>query len=143
MSQVNERELGWEDEITKDDDYVLLPEGEYDFLVESFERARHAGSDNLPACNKAIVKIRVDSPNGTAYINHNLFLHTKTEGMLSAFFSAIGQKKKGENLKMDWNKVPGSTGKAKIAPKTYKDNQYNEIKRFLPKEDKQYTPGAF
>ncbi|MCP1103756.1 DUF669 domain-containing protein, partial [Lachnospiraceae bacterium PAL113] len=76
MSQVNERELGWEDEITKDDDYVLLPEGEYDFLVESFERARHAGSDNLPACNKAIVKIRVDSPNGTAYINHNLFLHT-------------------------------------------------------------------
>ena len=42
------RELGWDDEIEKGADYVLLPEGEYDFTIESFER-----SDKVPACPRA------------------------------------------------------------------------------------------
>ena len=97
MSEM-ERELGWDDEIEKDgSDYVLLPEGDYDFTVESFERGRHNGSEKLPPCNKAMLKLRIDATEGTALINHNLFLHTKTEGMLSAFFTAIGQKKKAKN----------------------------------------------
>ena len=88
-----ERELGWDDEIEKDsEDFLLLPEGDYDFVVESFERGRHNGSEKLPACNKAMLKLRIDTPDGTALINHNLFLHTKTEGMISAFFTSIGQK---------------------------------------------------
>lgn len=46
------RELGWDDEIEKGADYVLLPEGEYDFTIESFERGRFEGSDKAPACPK-------------------------------------------------------------------------------------------
>lgn len=38
------RELGWDDEIEKGADYVLLPEGEYDFTIESFERGRFEGN---------------------------------------------------------------------------------------------------
>ena len=137
------REIGWDDEIQKDSDYVILPEGDYDFVVESYERARHPGSDKLPACNKAIVKLRIDSKYGTVSINHQLFLHTNTEGMLSAFFTAIGQKKKGEKLRMNWNLIPGSTGRAKVGPKEYKGNEYNEIKKFYPKEEKQFRAGEF
>ena len=86
-----EREYNWDDVITEDaTEFPLLPEGDYDFEVESYERARHPGSDKLPPCNKAIVKIRIEEAAGTVYINHNLFLHSKTEGMLSAFFAAIG-----------------------------------------------------
>ena len=59
MSEM-ERELDWNDEIEKDSDFTLLPEGDYDFTVESFERGRHPGSDKLPACNKAILKLRID-----------------------------------------------------------------------------------
>lgn len=142
MSEVG-KELGWDDEIQKDSDYITLPEGEYDFIVDSFERGRHAGSENLPPCNKAVIKLRIEAAQGTAYINHNLFLHTKTEGMLSAFFRAIGQKKKDEPLRMNWGTVPGSTGKAKIGIHKYKDNEYNEVKRFLPKEEKKYKAGEF
>ena len=138
-----EREFEWDDTIEKDSDYVLLPEGDYEFVVESVERARHPGSDNLPPCNKAIVKLRIDSQYGTAVINHNLFLHTKTEGMLSAFFTAIGQKKKGEKLKMNWANVPGSTGRAHVKPKQYNGNDYNDIKKFYPKEEKQFKAGEF
>lgn len=138
------RELNWDDNIEKDsDDFVVLPEGDYEFVVESYERARHPGSEKLPACNKAIVKMRIDSQYGTAIINHNLFLHTNTEGMLSAFFTAIGQKKKGEALRMNWNNVPGSTGRVYIKPREYNGKQYNDVKKFYPKEEKQFKAGEF
>ena len=92
-----DRELEWNDVIEKDGgDYVLLPEGDYDFTVESFDRGRHNGSDKLPPCNKAMLKLRVESPPGTAYINHNLFLHTLTVGMLASFYASIGQKRAGQ-----------------------------------------------
>lgn len=130
-----EREFGWEDTITKDSEFIILPEGDYNFVVESFERGRHSGSDKMPACNKAILTLRVEAAEGTVHITHNLFLHTKTEGLLSAFFASIGQKKKGEPLRMNWNHVPGSSGKAKIGIRSYNGNNYNEIKRFYPRED--------
>lgn len=147
MENMNDRELDWNDTIEKDaNEYILLQEGDYDFTVESFERARHMGSEKLPPCNKAVLKLRVDSEQGTAYINHNLFLHTITEGMLSAFFASIGQKKKGEPLRMDWGRVPGSTGRVKVGIHTYKnkdgeERKSNEVKRFYPKESTgQATP---
>lgn len=138
---MEEREFQWDDTIEKDAvDTVLLPEGDYNFTVESFERGRHNGSEKLPPCNKAILKLRVESKQGTAYITHNLFLHQKTETLLSAFFTSIGLKKKGEPLQMNWNMVPGSSGKAKISIHTYRndDNEErkcNQVKRFYPKED--------
>lgn len=142
MSEIG-RPLDWEDSIEKDSDYVVLPEGDYEFVVESVERARHNGSDKLPPCNKAIVKLRIDSQYGTAVINHNLFLHTNTEGMLSAFFTAIGQKKKGEPLRMNWSSVPGTSGRIHIKPRQYNGNDYNDIKKFYPKEEKQFKAGEF
>ena len=130
-----ERELGWEDTISKESEFITLPEGDYNFVVESFERGRHPGSEKMPACNKAILTLRIEAPEGCVHITHNLFLHTKTEGLLSAFFASIGQKRKGEPLRMNWNQVPGSTGKAKIGIRTYNENKFNEVKRFYPKEE--------
>lgn len=139
----NERALGWDDEIEKESEFTVLKPGEYDYTVESFERGRHNGSENLPPCNIAILKIRVHSNEGDAVITHRLFLHSKTEGFLSAFFTSIGQKKQGEKLKMNWNEVPRATGRCKIGIKEYNGNQYNEIKSFLPKAQKTFTPGQF
>ncbi len=139
MSSI-EREFGWDDQIEKDGpEFVVLPAGDYDFVVTDFERARHPGSEKLPPCNKAIVHIRIEAPEGTTIINHNLFLHTKTEGMLCAFFTAIGQRKKGEKVSMNWNAVAGSKGRAKVAVKkwTYegKDYEGNEIKKFYEPDE--------
>ncbi len=138
---MEERELQWDDTITKDSsDFILLPEGDYNFTVESFERGRHTGSGKLPACNKAVLTLRIDAAEGTARITHNLFLHSKTEGMLSSFFTCIGQKKKGEPLKMDWGRVTGASGRCKVGIHAYKnkdgeDRKSNDIKRFYPKEE--------
>lgn len=146
-----ERELGWDDQIENDGpEFVTLPEGDYDFEVTGFERARHNGSENLPACNKAIINIKIEGPQGVSTIKHNLFLHSKTEGLLCAFFTAIGQRKKGEKLKMNWNQVIGSKGRAKVGVKkwTYEGKEYegNEIKKFYePSESpsKGFEAGRF
>lgn len=138
------KELSWDDPIEKESDYIVLPEGDYDFVVESVERARHPGSDKLPPCNKAIIKIRIDSEYGRTIINYNLFLHSNVEGMLSEFFTGIGQKKKGEKLEhMNWNTVPGSTGRVHIKTRQYNNNDYNDVKKFYPKEIHQYKVGEF
>ena len=141
-----ERELGWDEEINKESEFTLLPEGDYDFSIVSFERGRHQGSAKLPPCNKAIVKIKIDGGElGSTTIQHNLFLHTKCEGMLSEFFIAIGLKKHGEKLAMNWNAVPGKTGRCKVYIDKYTRNdgtqgQSNKIRRFL--EPTQPQPSA-
>lgn len=151
---VEERELGWDDPIENDGpDFILLPAGDYDFVVTEFERQRHNGSEKLPPCNKAVVSLKFETPEGSTTIKHNLFLHTKTEGMLCAFFTGIGQRKKGEKLNMNWNEVVGSTGRAKVSVRTYKNKDgeertINDIKKiYEPDENKPaavgYTPGSF
>lgn len=140
MSQM-ERELSWDDTIEKEGgEYILLPPGDYNFTVTKFERARFNGSANLPPCNQAKLEITIHSPeHGDVIVFHNLFLHTKTEGLLSAFFTAIGQKKKGEPLRMNWNAVVGAKGRCQIEHYKYtKDGRElvnNQIKRFYPYEE--------
>lgn len=146
QNQNIDRELGWDDEIEKDGgEWVLLPEGDYDFVVTKFERARHPGSEKLPACPKAILTLQFNAPQGSTTITHNLFLHTKCEGLLSAFFCAIGQKKHGERFRPNWNQVIGATGRCKLGIRNYKkkdgtDGQNNEIKRFYDKEQPAVAP---
>lgn len=144
------RELGWDEQIENDGpEFVLLPEGDYDFVVIEFERGRHPGSEKLPPCNKAVVHIKIEAPEGMTIIKHNLFLHTITEGMLCSFFTGIGQRKKGERVTMNWNSVVGSRGRAKVGIRKWKNDEgkefeSNEIKKFYePGESKGFEPGRF
>jgi len=150
MSEM-ERELGWEDQIENDGaDYVLLPAGDYDFEVTAFERGRHNGSEKLPPCNKAIISIKLIGENGkSTTVKHNLFLHSKTEGMLCAFFTSIGQRKKGEKVTMNWNAVIGTRGRCKVTIRNWTSNtgsdmQNNEIAKFYEQVDgQQWKAGNF
>ena len=131
------REFNWDDVIQNDsDEFVLLPEGDYDFEVKSFERGRHNGSEKLPPCKKAILKIKVTGEGGSSTITHNLMLHSKCEGLICAFFTGIGQRKHGEQMRMNWNTVVGSRGRCKVGVRAYKSTKTgeemksNEIKKF-------------
>lgn len=137
-----ERELGWEDEIEKDGgDFIVLPAGDYDFTVVKFERGRFNGSEKMPACNQAKLEIAVHSPeHGDVIVFNNLLLHTKTEGLLSNFFAGIGQKKKGEKLKMNWNAVIGAKGRLKLEINKFKgrdgeERTNNQVRTFYAPED--------
>lgn len=151
--QPAEKALGWNDTLWQDaQEYILLEDGEYDFIVDGFERGQYDGGENISACPVAVLKIRIDTPKGPAIITHRLLLHSKMEWKLSEFFTSIGLKKKDQPLRMDWNRVTGSRGRCKVGKREYKDNTYNDIKRFLPADgwDQStltgttgFTPGAF
>ena len=143
-------EIGWDGPIENDGpEFITLPEGDYDFVVVEFERARHPGSDKLPPCNKAVVHVKIEASEGTTIIKHNLFLHSITEGMLCAFFVGIGQRKKGQKVTMNWNAVVGARGRCKVGIRKFTNDEgrtleFNEIKKFYePKEGKGFEPGRF
>lgn len=151
-----ERELGWEDEIENEGSpFVLLPAGDYDFVVESFERARFAGSEKVPPCNQAILKLGVDSPDGHAVLTCNLFLHTKFEWKLCQFFTSIGQRRHGEKQPMNWAAVIGARGRIRVNVREYDKKtggkgKSNDVDAFLEPAETEtgapaggFTPGAF
>ncbi|EMC14442.1 hypothetical protein SMU76_06134 [Streptococcus mutans N66] len=142
-----DHELDWNDEITNDGaEFISLQPGDYQFTVTNIERARHTPNPHnpgkLPACNKAIVSVKIETAEGSITLKHNLFLHSTTEGMLSAFFGAIGQKKHGQPLKMNWN-VIGATGVCRINKRKgtgqYADREYDNIKSMIYADDVDWT----
>lgn len=131
-------ELNWEDEISQEsEDMPLLTPGTYRFTVRGFKRGRFNGSEKMGQCPEAIVQIGIyDTASGREYtLNESLKLHTKMEWKLSEFFTSIGQKRKGEPLRMNWNTITGSTGMLELNHRTYNGNTYNQIKKFLAPEN--------
>lgn len=139
---MNNTELITFDSILEDEgsSYVLLPEGDYDFVVTNFERGNFPGSSKIPPCLKAIITLNVKSELGNINLKVDLMLAKVVEWKLCAFFRSIGQKKHGEPLKPNWNTVIGSTGRAHIKQRQYlnKNNEeriINEIDYFKDKVD--------
>ena len=136
--------MDWNDTLESDGaEFVVLPEGDYTFSVTHFERGHYAGGDKLPACNKATLTLRIDNDQGVATARFDLLLHRSLEWKIASFFRAIGQKKQGEKIIMDWSKVEGARGRAHFRPRTYKardgqERQRNEVERFYD-----YDPSAF
>ncbi len=139
------KEYGWEDEISDEgSEFVLLPEGDYDFTVSKIERGRHPGSEKLPPCNKAIVTLTVFGESDSIDITENLMLCNKMEWKLSQFFLSLGMKKHGEPLRMNWTGAVGKKGKCHVYVDNYKnkngeDRQSNKIKKYYAYDEQVQT----
>ena len=147
MSEIMERELDWTDTIEKESSFVELPEGDYEFMIDHYERGRSKGSDKLPACKMAIVFFRITGPEGeSVIIRENYILHTRLEWKLSELFASVGLKKKGEPLSMDWSALPGLRGRARVTldpDRNDPSKKFNHIGKLYPKEDVQQSPKRF
>ena len=136
--------MDWNDTIENGgQDFVILEEGDYNFTVTGFERGRFPGGPKVPACNKAALTLQVQTDEGIAVIRTDLLLYRSLEWRISAFFRCIGQKKHGERLVMDWNRVVGSRGRAHFKPRTYTDRdgnerQANDVDRFYDWDEKYF-----
>ena len=135
--------LDWNDSIESDGEFVILPEGDYNFTVTNFERGHFPGSAKMSPCNKATLTLQVKTDKGTAIVHTDLILNRVVEWRLSSFFRCIGQKKHGERLIMDWNKVVGSRGRAHFKPRNYTDRdgnerQANDVDRFYDYDPKNF-----
>lgn len=136
----NGYELNWDSEIEKEGtEFVVAENGDYDFTITGFERGRFQGSAKMPACNQAKLTVRLSIPgsDGVCEVKHNLFLHSKCEWKLCEFFTAIGQRQSGQRVAMNWNAVPGATGRCKVSKRSFesKDGKTlwtNDIEKFYP-----------
>ena len=144
------RELSWDDQIENEGaDFEPLPAGTYEFTVASMERAHFGGSAKMAACNMANLDLLIKDDQGKEHhVFDSLYLNSKAEWRLSQFFLCIGQKKKGEPLRPNWNGVPCSTGKVELTINEYVDkNGYprknNRVSRYLEYEPKQFKAGVF
>lgn len=150
MGDFENKEIGWDEEINNEgQDFEPLPAGEYEFKVASMERARFQGSEKMAACNMANLELLVTDKDGNERkVFDSLYLNTKAEWRLSQFFLCIGQKKKGEPLRPNWNEVPCSTGKVELIVNSYIDKngnpkKNNKVSKYLPYEPKKFTAGNF
>lgn len=128
--------MGWDDVIENDgQEFVVLPEGDYTFTVSNFERGSFPGGAKIPACPKATVTLNIDNDQGVATARVDLLLYRTVEWKIAAFFRSIGQKKHGEKVAMNWNKVVGARGKAHFKPRSYtkdgEERKVNDVDRFL------------
>lgn len=133
--QNDAHEIGWGDQIVADGgEFLLLDEGDYDFTVTAFERGRFPGSAKIPACNKAVLTLTVQTQKGEANAKYDLILWSSLEWKISEFFRSIGQKKSGEAFVPRWNEVVGAKGRAHFKPRKYLKNgeerQVNDISKF-------------
>lgn len=142
MAEVVDKEFAWNDEIGNDGaEYQMIEPGEYAFQVKTFERGRYKGGEKIPACNMATLSFAIFDNDGNevgTIQRHNLILHSKCEAFICAFFRAIGSRKHGEKITMDWSKVVTSRGRCVIAVKKLPSTKnpgeemtFNEIKKFL------------
>jgi len=139
MADINNNSnfMDWNDSIENDgQEYVILPEGDYNYVVINFERGRFPGGAKIPACNKATITVQVTTREGVSIVKFDLLLYRSLEWRISAFFRSIGQKKHGEKLSMNWNTVIGSKGRARFKQRTYvnqsgEEKTVNDLERFI------------
>ncbi|MBY0584768.1 hypothetical protein K5I04_04820 [Murdochiella sp. Marseille-P8839] len=123
--------LDWDSVIEKDSsDFVLLPVGQYDFTIVNLEKKQYQGGEKMGPCPQADITIRVIEPESKEPVDVTtpIFLHKKTEGIMSAFLVAIGQKKRGEPCRPNWNAMIGLRGRCEISHRSWTGNDGQEMK---------------
>ena len=130
--------LSFDSEVSKENEFQLIPNGDYQFVVVSYERTQFDGSEKMCACPEVDVVLSVKyQENGeekSRDVTYKIFLNKKVEGRISEFFEGIGMKKKSEPFRMAWNEIVGKSGKLKMGSRTYQGTDFNDIKKFYPKD---------
>lgn len=136
MSEDMGQAFEWDGEIeVSDNEFELIPDGEYRATVIAVERMQHNGSEKMAPCPIANVKVRLD--NGRI-LSDRIFLNSKSSWKIAQFFIAVGMRDpsapKEERLRMDWMGAIGRTCTIKVGTHEYKNKTYNEISEWVKPE---------
>jgi len=121
-------------------DFRTLPEGIYPFTVKKLEKAFFNGSNSIPPCPRANLTLRVGVGAEVSDVTDGLLLDDTLEWKLCQFFLAIGDRKHGERLNVNWDAVEGKSGWVQIEHREYTDKEgndkvANQVARYLDPAD--------
>lgn len=124
MSEMNNQFLDWDSTIENESGFTLLPAGEYTATVTGFTRGEFSPrnpNSKIPACKCAELTISIIDPESGEQVDldDRLFLLKKFEWKLCQFFTSIGQRKHGEQLRMNWGSVMGAKCRVKVSVNEY------------------------
>lgn len=138
MAEDKGQALEWDDEVSDDGGFVILPPGTYQFMVSGFERKRFEGSAKMSPCPKAELSLQLITETGVETITTNLMLNTKTAWRVANFFEGLGFQKNEETGKipMAWNQIIGKQGWLELIVRKYtkdgKEYEANDVDKYLP-----------
>ena len=136
MSEDMGQAFAWDGEIeVADNEFELIPDGDYNATVIAVERMQHNGSEKMAPCPIANVKVRLD--NGRI-LSDRIFLNSKSSWKIAQVFVAVGMRSasapKEERLRMDWTGAIGRACTIKVGTHEYKNKTYNEISEWVKPE---------
>lgn len=143
-----DKRIGWDYQLTEEDtkggaEVVILPDGEYNAVIEKMERAQYSGSANIQASPMAVLYLAVDGGElGTAHPKANIILNQKLAWKIDMLAISCGFWKKGEGRgkSMPWAEVQGCAVRVKLGHREYQGKTYQEVERFLPPVEEEFPP---
>lgn len=137
-------DFGWDSEFDFDDpdEFVILPPGEYGYVVRSFQRSHYDGGTakdghTIPPCPVAKIQIGIKTDKGDVVINDSFFINPNPVNTkkMSGFFQSVGLATEGSKVKMAWwsDNLVGMAGRAKITNRKYNDKTYNNVSHYIKK----------
>lgn len=138
--------MDWDDEVSDEGGFTVLPDGTYPFEIIKLEKERFEGSAKMAACPRAAVTLNILTDTGWVPIVDRLLLNTKTAWRVAKFFEGLGFQKNPETGKvpMAWNQIEGKQGWVKLGVRKYekdgKERETNDVEEYLKPADWPQTP---
>lgn len=137
MMDINDdKALGWDSPVEEDgNSFTTLPDNtECVFKVEKLEKT-HTADGRKPMAKLELICTGTKGE-GESYVRENLVLSSKAAWKLGEFFRAIGQRKHGQSVVPQWDRVVGSSGRCVVTVDewTGRDGDKrvnNKVKRYL------------
>ena len=145
MTNIDNSVMDWNDVIEDDgQEYVLLLKRIITSLLLILKKEDSLVVQKFLLQIKKQNQFKFFSEMGVASMKFDLILSKALTWKLSAFFRSIGQKKRGEKITMDWNKVLGAKGRAHIKQKVYtnqsdEEKNINDLDYFIDYDEKSFS----
>lgn len=127
--------------IEKESQFVDIPEGEYDAIIDHIETDVCQWNNEYNGNPMISVYVNIQTPEGEGQLRDNIVLNSDFEWKLSQLFLGTGQKKKGQslpNLGRAINEAPGLRVRVKVKKNPGKgdksDTLYSNIDRYIEKK---------
>jgi len=116
-------------------DFILLPKGDYDFIVSSWSQEEYVDkqSNNKPR-KRMVINLQIQDPETgkTVSIKESIPLKKKLAFKFSQLFTSVGDLGKDSEKAMDWETLNGKGGRLSLSHREYNGKQYHNVDSFLP-----------